>query len=218
MIFEPPSGPERIVVKRVLPATIEQYAPKILGVLHAAYTRRFVEELEVLSQRAVNRRFDAHANEKSQAERMRASMAKGSTYWVAEPVGYVRPDDVFGVVKTSPSRAGIINRLVGEPNCYINDVDTVAEGHGIGSALLFVALGRFEDDRTAVLDAVADNPRTNNWFEQIGFRARERMPNHLEIDEERLDQVRYEAEVGVGGVRRTLIERKLWLADGFPEL
>lgn len=211
-----------LTVERVSPDRIERVAADIQRIMRDAYydmaTRTFTMHI---SQTAVERHFNPESRNhvEQQARRMEYYMKKrGSTYWLAHMQGHRdgnlgRP---IGVVKTSPSRPGL-RKLVGQPNCYVNDIASTEGKRGVGSALLYTALDDFADNRSVVLDAFAHNHSANRWFGDLGFRAVRILDEATDIGGEPVMQIRMEA-ASVGGVRDELLARVPWLGNMSAEL
>lgn len=213
--FHQTSGPEGLNISRVKPHRIEHFAPKILGVLHGAYSRRFVDELGLLTQAAVDKQFAVGPETVArQIAKMNQSMRAGSAYWVARPGSYANDEVIVGIAKASPSKPKKLKSFFKTPNLYLDDIDSVEEHKGIGSALIYAATSEYEDSKIAVLDAVEGNDRTNQWFESLGFMLKPEITlEPLVIGGEAMPQIRYE-NLSVGGLRTALLANKPWLWEG----
>jgi ribosomal protein S18 acetylase RimI-like enzyme len=197
--FSPQRLPEGLTVARLDESQVDLYAPIVEGVLIEAYRRRFAQELGAVSPEDVQQQFDPddEAHVEARAERMRSSIRSGSVYWLAHlghfAAGQVVNGEVVGLAKTTPSRPRL--KPNAPPHCYLNDVLSVREDRGVGSATVRTVLETYDDDRLAVLDTQVVNTPAQTWFEGMGFRQRGRTNEGLAIGSRTLRQVRYQAMV-----------------------
>ncbi len=216
--YSPTQNSEQdITVSRVTPDQIERAAKHIQAVLLASYTRAFETQQQVVNDGDIHRYLFNPYDKKRvtrQVERMRNYMATGSVYWLASHVRDAHEmsvEEVVGVAKTSPSRANKLKPW--QKNCFLNDVDASVESTGIGSALMYAALGEYKDNRRVILNAFEGNDIANSWFERLGFEKQTEELDVFEIGPHKIPQIRYEA-IAVGGVRAALLQSQPWLADG----
>lgn len=217
--FRPPETSSELSVARVKPDQIERYAPGILRVMASAYKRQFEDEQKLLPPGSAEREFNSQdaSRVQRQIERMNRYVAEsGSAYWVAHEGPAYNSDqpghELLGAGKTSPSRPGWqkIGKkipLLDNPNCYVNDLE--AQRSEIASALLYVALKDYAEDRIVVADVL---PRNQEFFQSHGFRLSEPFEDKLFIGDGSLGVERWEAP-RVDGIQALLRQKLPWLED-----
>lgn len=132
---------------------------------------------------------DESAAIEAQQERIEKSLASGSTYWVLcapnQPGQKGQNPALDGLVKTSPSRATLLQRLhIASPNCYVDDImvrpgaDAGPTFRGVGSMLLHTALkyDQYKPSATVVADTFRMGRAGPEFFSSVGF---ERQPDSI---------------------------------------
>jgi ribosomal protein S18 acetylase RimI-like enzyme len=219
--FFPKDSHSMISIERVTAKKAHNSAPLIQSILLAAYEQRFEREIPLLSPGAVRQHlFDPKDPDfvAAQEQLISEGLDNGVTYWKASQTD--ASEDIIGVAKTSPSRPRSLNpiRWFDPPNCFLNDIDVLPRvaGQSVGSALMYVALSDFEDDRRVVLHAFYKNKPTNDWFERLGFVASAVAIADFEVGEERIPQIQYEA-LAISGVKAELVRQRPWLAQALTD-
>lgn len=214
LLFHEALGGDGLTIVQLLPENAGRYADPILGVMATAYARGFEEEQELLPEGSSEAYFsELHG---TQPARMERYMAGGSSYFVAHAgcLDYA-PDNVVGVVKTSPSRASLAQKLhASKPNLYINDVAVSRSREGVGSALLLAATIHVEPTTTVATDVL---PGSEDFFRAVGLKPVSKQPkafSELEIGGVPLHEkmVRYGNRF-VGTVKYSLSEQKPWVLE-----
>jgi hypothetical protein len=154
-----------------------------------------------------------------QQERMAESIANGSNYWLAAvtPLPLNSGDTrQLGVVKTTPSRPGL-RKIAGHPNAFINDLaaaPTESRVPGLGSALLYSALGDYHPKREALLNAFNYPVHPISWFSRLGFKPVDNSQTPpLQIGDTMFDQ-KLMGGTTVQYARTRLVMHRGWLAQG----
>lgn len=115
-------------------------------------------------------------------ERIDKALANGSSYWVLrapnQPGQKGQNPVLDGLVKTSPSRASLLQKLnIASPNCYVDDImvrpgaDAGPTFRGIGSMLLHTALehDQYKPSATVVADTFRMGRAGPEFFSGVGF-------------------------------------------------
>lgn len=216
-VFPRTEEKEGLTVRRLKERDTLRYAPRVLELLHASYSRLFVEgDTPSLSQAAVDDHFgDTKENIDRQVGRMETYLKTGhSAYWLAFNSVYPCSDELVGVLKTSASRPGKLKGFYQSPNCFINDLAARFEGLTVSRALMHVALTDFRGGRHVLLNAQDGNEQENEWLLGLGFQDMGAI-EPFEVGEEALGLHRYVADgkVAVRGLQAALLDQSPWLAD-----